>query len=314
MQDFLKKLAPASVASSLERRVKRLTATLNPTLEQRWERKKKSAPFTTVKTKQGIFTVSTRDDGIGKDLFCRGQYELSTIDKVFKILIDNELLPKNSPGTLLDIGANCGIISIGVLKRGYLKTAIAIEPEPLNFELLQKNIANNHFEKQITVLQFAVSDKAGKVSFELATNNLGDHRIRSAEQNFQPPEQFNESQREVIEVESRPLDVILKDLPKNVNGNIALMWMDIQGYEGQALLGAEGILKRSIPLMVELWPYGIIRSGFSKKIYCDLFKKHWKTVWHGQAECFVKHPVSYVEAIWDEIGEAGAYGNVILTR
>jgi hypothetical protein len=37
--------------------------------------------------------------------------------------------------------------------------------------------------------------------------------------------------------------------------------MDIQGYEGFALLGGKDLLKTRIPLIIEFWPYGMRRAN-----------------------------------------------------
>jgi FkbM family methyltransferase len=298
----------SGVKHSLQKVIRRIFGS-----ETRWRLYKKLFDTITIETKQGIFTISTKDNAIGKELFCCGEYELSTIRRVFSTLTQHQLIP-NSAGTLIDIGANCGVISIGVLTQGYLKRAIAIEPDPLNFSLLLKNVQHNRLENQITPLQFAVSDKSCKVLFELAKDNLGDHRVRTSRMDGLLPEMFGESQRSVIEIESRRLDAALKDLPETITQDISLVWMDVQGYEGYALRGAETLFSKPIPLMSELWPYGIIRSGFSQLEYCSVVKEHWRNVWVCRDEQYVRYCVDFVEPLWNELGEIGRYENVIYTQ
>ncbi len=59
---------------------------------------------------------------------------------MLRYLRDKNLIPGKGEGVLLDIGANIGIISIGMLTQGEMDRAIAIEPDPFNVELLRRNI------------------------------------------------------------------------------------------------------------------------------------------------------------------------------
>jgi len=42
---------------------------------------------------------------------------------------------------VLDVGANLGVISIGMLVNGDVAAAIGVEPDPDNYALLERNIA-----------------------------------------------------------------------------------------------------------------------------------------------------------------------------
>jgi len=44
---------------------------------------------------------------------------------------------------VLDVGANLGVISIGMLVNGDVAAAIGVEPDPDNYALLERNIAQN---------------------------------------------------------------------------------------------------------------------------------------------------------------------------
>ena len=60
---------------------------------------------------------------------------------------------------VIDIGANNGYFSCYVAQKGAI--VLAIEPSASNLEVLQTNISLNKFDKQITVIPFAVAQNEG---------------------------------------------------------------------------------------------------------------------------------------------------------
>jgi len=40
-----------------------------------------------------------------------------------------------------------------------------------------------------------------------------------------------------------------------------LLWMDVQGYEVEALRGAPKLLESGMPLVLEVWPHGLAEQG-----------------------------------------------------
>lgn len=89
-------------------------------------------------TKMGIYRdpIGVKDP-ISQELFLNGEFELDLINEAMELLRNLSGRPKGK-GTLLDIGANNGVISIGMLVTEQLERSIAVEPEPKNFERLQE--------------------------------------------------------------------------------------------------------------------------------------------------------------------------------
>lgn len=265
----------------------------------------------TVSTRQGIFTVFCQDNEISKDLFCHQDYDREFYFKVFKFLRENKFLKK---GTFIDIGANIGMTAIGIINDKLAEKAIAIEPEPENFSLLEKNIKDNHLEKSIIPLPYAVSDTNKNLSLELSENIFGDHRIRQTFNNNLKDELFKESGRKIIKIKSQTLDSIISSLPKDFTQEISLIWSDVQGYEGYVFKGGRQIFATDIPVVAEIWPYGIKRSGMSEKKFCDLTQNFWSNYWVLRQENFAKYPTSSLNTLFDKLGEKGNYTNVIFTK
>lgn len=278
-----------------------------------WDITGKLRKSVTIKTKQGIFTVFCSDTIIGRSLFCQGEYEYELTLKVIELL-DREKIPYNRKGTIVDIGANIGIISIGMVNNNLFEKAIAFEPEPRNFSILQSNIKQNKLEKLFICEPYALSDTKGQVQFELSDTNYGDHRVRRSlilEKDF--PDLFNEYKRKVIKVESDSLDQLLKIIPKNFTDEISMIWIDIQGYEGYAFKGGKNIFSKNIPTVTEIWPYGIERAGMSQSQFCDIVKEIWSSYWVIHRGKFVKYPTSVLTCFFDELGHED-YDNIVLVH
>ena len=92
------------------------------------------------------------------------------------------------------------------------------------------------------------------------------------------------------------------------------MWIDVQGFEGHAFLGAERLLARGIPAVSEIWPYAIRRSGMSFDDFSSLIKRFWT---HAaipiDQQSFRIIETSQLPAFLDELGEERD-SNVIFFR
>jgi FkbM family methyltransferase len=196
------------------------------------------------------FVVVAADKFIGRQTFV--EQEPYGFDKMEKLL---RILGSERPKTLLiDIGANIGTISIPAVNRGLFRSAIAIEPEPRNYSLLSANIHLNRVSDKIVAHNLALGQKDdAQVLFEVAKDNLGDHRIHvDSDVNL-----YDEGNRETITVKSETFDKLIK----NIDPRETLIWIDTQGFEGHILSGATNALKSLPPLCIEFWPYGMKRSG-----------------------------------------------------
>ncbi len=268
----------------------------------------------TIHTQQGIFEIPlTAPDPISLQLYTKGQFEKDLADEVLPIVRRLSGLSKGQ-GILLDIGANNGVISIGMLTNGEMESAIAIEPEPGNFQRLTKNIAHNHLENRITSLNRALSDRKGSLTFELSKTNFGDHRVRNGEAHSASGDRYGEAGRTVISVDAERLDDVISRLPAETQSKIALIWMDVQGYEGYVLSGGPNFLSTGIPVCSEVWPYGIKRSGMSEETFCNLIQQHWTHYWLRRKNGFVRYPISIFPTLFQELGYDGASENVLLTK
>jgi FkbM family methyltransferase len=203
--------------------------------------------FFLIQTKE-LYLCSTLDKGISKDLFMHGEYGLKNFYSTLKILGIEKIR------TLIDVGANIGVISIPVLVRDLAQNAICIEPNLFNYNLLKVNIFLNELEDRVKLVRAAASDHNGTLNLQINLDSYGDHEI-----NY---DSFDLKQLKTDTVPAVSLDDIVGSLDKKTD----LIWMDIQGYEMIALNGLSNNLKKSIPLVFEFWPKGLENYGGIKNI------------------------------------------------
>lgn len=268
----------------------------------------------TIKTRQGVFVLPMDiDDPISWSLYSRGEYELEFVTSVMSFLRKTQRCPSKGQGTVLDIGANNGVISIGMLVSGEFDKAIAIEPDPRNFQFLQHNIEQNNLVEKVVCLNCAASDVKSTLDFELSEINFGDHRIRKVSPGFNSNEMFNESKRRIIQVESDKIDDLVKNVEESFRKDIRLIWIDVQGFEGYVFLGAKELISTGIPVVSEIWPYGIKRAGMSQGTFCNIVGENWSAYWVKRRGKFVKYPINMIDIFFDELGCDGDHDNVIFT-
>jgi FkbM family methyltransferase len=204
--------------------------------------------YSKVKTEQ--FLVHSIDNGIGKEVFATGEYDFQKFVLAFD-LCNKNLNGRKKPTILIDAGANIGTICIPAVARGFVRRAVAIEPAPLNCRLLRANIALNDLSDSILVHECALGASTDvELALELHTTNFGDHRIWVTTDD-------DIELKNKVHVKSGTLDGLCPE----VDYLDSVLWMDIQGYEGFALLGGKDLLKTRIPLIIEFWPYGMRRAN-----------------------------------------------------
>jgi FkbM family methyltransferase len=166
-------------------------------------------------------------------------------------LIESEVKPGD---VVLDIGANIGYYTLIFARLvGEKGRVYAFEPDPTNFRLLKKNVRANGYQNVIFVNK-AVAESSGPLSLYLCPDNKGDHRIFESEDS-----------RSAIPIEATTLDEHFAEY----QGKIDFIKMDIQGSEGRAVRGMQGLLRRyhDVKIITEFWPAGLRRSGIEARDY-----------------------------------------------
>jgi FkbM family methyltransferase len=226
-----------------------------------WELAGHHTPVLAVDDRHGNrMLVSTADVAVGRELFLHGEFDGIVLDAALAALAERGFVPSQ----LVDVGANIGTVTIDLLSRLPQARAVAIEPDTANMRLLRQNLVGNGLDERVTCIQAAVSDADTTLVLELATDNLGDHRVRIGDP---APGRFGETSRETRSVRAVRLDGLVAqggvtlDVP-------TLLWLDVQGHEAHALTGAASFAR--CPTVIELWPYGLRRATGHERLLAAL--------------------------------------------
>ena len=260
-----------------------------------------------IETANGRLACSSRDWLIGKHLFVRRDYEIELIESTVAFLRDEGLLSEGRNNTLLDVGANLGMISIAMLRRDYFDRAIAFEPEPRNFRLLQKNAGQNGLSDRLESFEYALSSKNGDVEFEVDETNSGDSRVRVVTDSGP----MGEQDRRTFQVSARTLDNFMSEHAIEEQA-IDLVWIDVQGHEGHFFQGGKGFLGRNkVPVVSEFWGYGIDRSGISVEEYCDTVKRTFSSFFQFDSGEFIERPIVEIRSLFAQYSKPREIANLI---
>jgi FkbM family methyltransferase len=190
----------------------------------------------------GVFEGSPRDRVVLEEYRRLGYWAKDLVD----LMVDR--LFAGGGGTLIDVGANIGLVCVPVVERTQAR-AICFEPEPENFAFLQRNVARHGLQARVRTCPLACHDQPGRLPLLLSDDNLGDHRLQRTAAG---------SDRRAIWVETQRLDDVLcgQELEHPI-----VMKVDAQGSEVGVFAGAEETLARTDFLITEYWPRGIVDHG-----------------------------------------------------
>lgn len=141
----------------------------------------------------------------------------------------------------VNVGANFGYFVC--LAQSMNVPTIAVEPVPVNLELLRKNIAQNGFERGVTVHACACGETAGQA--EIFGVGTGASFVKGWARN---PESLHHT------VDVRPLDDIVA--ADSLSGRSVFL-VDVEGFELEVLKGADAILS------LKDKPIWLLESGLS---------------------------------------------------
>ena len=104
------------------------------------------------------FSFSSSDRVIGRRLYIWREYQQANMKTAMNIY---SKIHGHQDQLILDIGANIGTVCISLIKNGYFKRGIAIEPEAVNYNYLERNVRQNGLENALYTVKKAVSSQSG---------------------------------------------------------------------------------------------------------------------------------------------------------
>jgi len=189
--------------------------------------------------------MRAEDGGVAHQFLVYGRYEPFESGLVMRMIL---------PGmTVLNVGANIGYYTLlASIASGELGRVIAFEPSRENFELLCKNIADNHL-RNVLARNAAVAEVKGILNLFLSSSNSGDHQIYSGQGET----------RTAQEVDAVTLDEFCLD--EGLMPDVLII--DVQGAEFKVLQGLSNYLRadtrKPIVMLMEFGPRNLRQAGDS---------------------------------------------------
>lgn len=249
------------VALSRERRIK--------VLREHFDELQDAQDFWVSKLDYGHIVTHLSDKVIGSAVRTRGGFQEDYISGCLELLdgIGRPVGSAEDRGWFLDVGSNIGTHSLYAFSVGFTR-ALCIEPDPLNFRLLRINQILNDVDSACVNLRLAVSDFDGVAELELSPSNFGDHRVKRVAVPRNATSIHGEDSWQTQAIPTRRLDRVLDESGIDMR-SIGIAWIDTQGHEGHVLRGAPKLIEAGIPIVAELWPYGLQRSdGYARLRRC----------------------------------------------
>jgi len=154
--------------------------------------------------------------------FDHEKYELSLLKSIIK-----------QGDVIVDIGANLGLYTLTAAKSvGTAGKVYSIEPNPIVFSSLKKNVKENNHQN-VVLINKAVSSFSGstKLSFD-SENSISTESYLIREET---------GSQKFVSVETISLD----DFFKNISNKVNVIKMDIEGAEFEALKGMKNLLENN---------------------------------------------------------------------
>ena len=173
-------------------------------------------------------------------------------------------------GDILDIGANIGYTASLFAQTADADAMVyAFEPEPFNFQLLQRSVQDRALEDRVTPVQSAVGERSGEIQLWINEHHHADHRIatgslRSQNQN---------AASEYVTVPMTSVDDFLTQLGRS--RPICLIKIDVQGYELAVCCGMAATIARQphAVVAVEYMPQAMEELGYDPTALLDWFRE-----------------------------------------
>lgn len=172
--------------------------------------------------------------------------------------LDGFLAHSTNRFRLLDIGALHGLFALAFTHQRPSARALAIEPSPLAFPVLARNLETNLRGDQIQALNLAVGARRGSLAMRLDWHHLE----ACAPGDPQTPGD--------LQIELSTVDEICRERDFQPD----VVKLDVEGYELEVLRGAEAVLARTgADLFLELHPSNLERLGASSSEVFDLLER-----------------------------------------
>ncbi len=140
----------------------------------------------------------------------------------------------------------------------------------------------------------------------LSAANFGDHRVLGDCAGAES------SQKPLVEIKGICIDDLFIEHANRLDpAAIDLLWVDVQGYEGFVFQGAKGLVGKGIPVVSEIWPYGLRKAEMSVDTFCGIAAGFWPRFWETGSAPFKEHSIDELPAFMDRFQGEEAFDNVV---
>lgn len=166
-------------------------------------------------------------------------------DGVLELL--GSLVEANGSASIIDVGANVGVHSLGLASLGPHVQVVAVEANPRTAGWLQKN-ADRNSSARVRVVQRAIADEPGSLSFcdnqEFAAGSMP---LAGAPAEFVQFLNGGDDSHQVIEVPAVRLDDLVDELGLD---SLDILKIDVEGHDIRVIRGALGAIERFKPVVI----------------------------------------------------------------
>ncbi len=184
--------------------------------------------------------VDPRDDKIGFTILSGRPWQRAPFERALALAQSKQRIHPN--GLFIDVGANIGAVTIYALLSGRFAHVLAIEPDPYNRSLLERNIELNGYSDRVTVVAAAASDAARTMMMYRDAKNFGAHSVKTG---------FSKSQADQQSVRADTLDNLVREAGWTP-ARISLVKIDVEGHEQAVVDGMANIAERAPPVLMEV--------------------------------------------------------------
>ncbi len=171
--------------------------------------------------------------------------------------------------TIVDVGANIGLYCCIAADRASANCKIvAFEPVSENLRYLGRNLQENDRTAKVVVEEQAVGQTSGEIQIYLLEGSIGRHSasaknaLNSTTSITVPEVSLDDYAKQKLQ--DRPVD---------------LLKVDVEGYEGAVLRGAQRTLREDSPtLFIEFVPHHLANCNFSSSEFLDMIFETYDNV------------------------------------
>jgi FkbM family methyltransferase len=175
-----------------------------------------------------------RKSVIFQRILASGVFEPEIVDALVTLAKPNS--------TVVDVGANIGVMSIAMLNRRHDVSVVSVECSPSTLPFLRKTHATSSHRNRWTIVEAAISNTEGEVSFFTSGSANG------AYDSLSDTGRGGDSQE--VRVLAAKLDTIWTSLGRP---QVSIIKVDIEGGEFGAIESAQELISACRPIIIFEW-------------------------------------------------------------